>query len=51
MNKGSEMSDEVMNKERRSFLRASGQIVTGVVVGASTVSAKSTAVKQPAVVG
>jgi len=45
------MSDEVMNQERRSFLSASGQLVTGAVVAASTGPAKSPTVKEPAVIG
>ena len=45
------MVDELMSKKRRNFLRASGQIVTGVVVGATPAPAAPTAAKEPAVVG
>ena len=38
-------------KKRRDFLRVSGQIVSGAVVGSSIASAKSTAIKEPAVIG
>jgi fermentation-respiration switch protein FrsA (DUF1100 family) len=49
--------DEVMNEKRREFLRASGQVLSGVLAGGSamatpgTASARSTAVKEPAVIG
>ncbi|MBL0159369.1 MAG: alpha/beta hydrolase [Bryobacterales bacterium] len=36
---------------RRDFLRASGQLATGVTVGASTATAASKAVREPAVIG
>jgi fermentation-respiration switch protein FrsA (DUF1100 family) len=45
------VAGKAINKERRNFLKASGQLVTGAIVGASTVSAAGTAVKEPAVVG
>ena len=51
------MVDEVVNKKRREFLRASGQILSGVaVVGSSiatpaTSSTQSTTAKEPAVIG
>jgi len=52
------MADEVINEKRREFLKVSGQVLSGVVVGGSvvatipaTVSAQSTVVKEPAVIG
>ena len=42
---------ELTNRKRRDFLMASGQIVAGVIAGATTASAASTAVKEPAVIG
>ena len=52
------MFDRGANKKRRDFLKVSGQVLSGVVVGGSVVatlpapvSAQSTAVKEPAVIG
>ena len=51
------MVDKVINEKRREFLRESGQILSGVVVGGlamaapATGSAQSAAVKEPAVIG
>jgi hypothetical protein len=54
------MADELINEKGREFIRVSGQVFSGVgvVVGGSvvatlpaTVSAQSTAVKEPAVIG
>jgi uncharacterized protein len=40
-----------MNRQRRQFLRASGQLVAGAVAVASTTFAAPAAVKEPAVIG
>jgi fermentation-respiration switch protein FrsA (DUF1100 family) len=45
------MADRVINKDRRTFLKASGQLAAGVVADASTTLAAPAAVKEPAVIG
>ena len=51
------MADEIIDQKRREFLGTSAVALSGVVAGASamampgTVSASSTAVKEPAVIG
>ena len=45
------MAGQVISKKRRDFLRASGQVVAGVVAGTSTTLAASAEVKEPAVIG
>jgi len=52
------MADQVLNETRREFLKISGQALSGVVVAGSIaaalpepVSARSTTVKEPAVIG
>jgi uncharacterized protein len=45
------MASQVFSKERRSFLRASSQLVAGAVLGASTTLAATAAVKETAVIG
>jgi hypothetical protein len=48
---------EVINQDRRNFLRASGQVLSGAVIGSTATAApatglaQSTAVKEPAVIG
>jgi fermentation-respiration switch protein FrsA (DUF1100 family) len=45
------MVGQIVNRERRYFLGASGQLIAGVVAGASTASAASAAINEPAVIG
>jgi fermentation-respiration switch protein FrsA (DUF1100 family) len=44
-------TNHIANRQRREFFKASGQLLTGAIVGTATASATPTAVKEPAVVG